>query len=158
MHQATCPKALLKLFHKAGQIICYNILQIDNSLTEATLSTLGPHHGCIMPSNIAREIHLLHMWQHRYTWSQLGWKGHTPCNPTSEMILAFNPRLKYIDIPDATDTAYPVDELDVKKYNLQNQMSSVQKKAKGEICCFMFVIGQKRTRLVGLSAIKCAMR
>ena len=30
------------------------------------------------------------------------------------MILAFNPRLKYIDIPDATDTAYPVGELDRK--------------------------------------------
>ena len=55
LHQATRPKALVKLFHKQGHIICYNILQIDNRLAESPVSPYfsrqGPNLENLNPRN-----------------------------------------------------------------------------------------------------------
>jgi uncharacterized protein YdcH (DUF465 family) len=57
LHQATRSRELVDLFHKAGHIVGYrNILQIDTALAEATLKSLNPHNGAIVPENLQPNI------------------------------------------------------------------------------------------------------
>ena len=53
LHQATRSKQLVELFHKAGHCISYkSVLQIDTSLAQATLRSLDPTSGGILPCNL----------------------------------------------------------------------------------------------------------
>ncbi len=53
LHQATRSKDLIQLFHKAGHCLSYEqVLQIDTSLVESTLKSLGQATGAIIPPNV----------------------------------------------------------------------------------------------------------
>ena len=54
MHQATCCKDLVQLFHNAGHCLSYDqTLQVDTALAESTLKSLDEESGAVIPSNIS---------------------------------------------------------------------------------------------------------
>ena len=53
LHQATRSKDLVRLFHKAGHCLSYEqVLQVDTSLAEFTLTTLDAETGAVIPPNM----------------------------------------------------------------------------------------------------------
>jgi len=53
LHQATRSKDLVRLFHKAGHCLSYEqVLQVDTSLAEFTLTTLDGETGAVIPPNM----------------------------------------------------------------------------------------------------------
>jgi len=60
LHQATQSKDLVRLFHKAGHCLSYEqVLQVDTSLAEFTLTTLDGETGAVIPPNMV-EFHPLY--------------------------------------------------------------------------------------------------
>lgn len=53
LHEATRSKQLVDIFHKAGHVIGYRqILQIDTGMAEATLQSMDPSTGAVVPPNM----------------------------------------------------------------------------------------------------------
>ena len=53
LHQATRSKDLVELFNKAGHCLSYEqVLQVDTSLAESTLSSMDQETGAIIPPNV----------------------------------------------------------------------------------------------------------
>lgn len=64
LHQATRSKDLVRLFHKAGHCLSYEqVLQVDTSLAEFTLTTLDGETGAVIPPNMVENnfIHYTHV-------------------------------------------------------------------------------------------------
>ena len=56
LHQATRSKELVQLFHNAGHVISYSsLLQVDTSLAESTLTSMGTTIGAATPPNLVPE-------------------------------------------------------------------------------------------------------
>lgn len=52
LHQATCSKELVKLFHNAGHTISYHsLLQVDTAMAEKTLQAMDPETVAVTPPN-----------------------------------------------------------------------------------------------------------
>jgi len=64
LHQATRSKDLVHLFHEAGHCLSYEqVMQVDTSLAEFTLTTLDGEIGAVIPPNMVENnfIHYTHV-------------------------------------------------------------------------------------------------
>ena len=60
LHQATCCRKLVEMFHNAGHTISYlDNRRVDTALAKHTLSTMNTENGTVIPVNLAegRFIH-----------------------------------------------------------------------------------------------------